>query len=81
MLAALREWGTDRESWYLQSTPQGSLIIVSLEADDPADTFARFAAGQSLFDQWFKEQTLEICGIDFNQPGPPLPVQIFSTDK
>jgi hypothetical protein len=38
----------------------------------------KLAASDHPFDRWFKEQSREVHGIDFNQrlPGPP-PEQVF----
>jgi uncharacterized protein with GYD domain len=69
--------GVTRESWYLQTTPQGDLVIVYMEADDPVRAFQTWAASNDPYDQWFKRRAGAICGIDFNQPPPALPEQIF----
>jgi len=42
-----------RERTFLQSTPQGDLVIVTLEGDDPAGAMAAFGAGQDEFTRWF----------------------------
>src|SRR5689334_16602021 len=72
-----RRVGLTGERWYLQETPQGTLILVVLEGDPPG-AIGKLAASDHPFDRWFKEQTREIHGVDFNQPLPgPPPVQIF----
>ena len=74
---AFRRFGFTREAWYLQSTPQGDLIIAYVEADDPARAFREWAAADDPFNQWYKQQTGAISGLDFNQPPPALPEEIF----
>ncbi|HLH22628.1 MAG TPA: DUF6176 family protein [Chloroflexota bacterium] len=74
---SFRRMGITRESWYLQSTPQGDLVIVYMEADDPLKAFQAWAASTDPYDQWFKQRAASVCGIDFNQPLPALPEQVF----
>lgn len=67
-----------KESWYLQSTPQGELCIVYGEADNVPKSVADWAASKDPFDLWLKTQLKEITGIDFNQPIPgPWPVELL----
>jgi hypothetical protein len=48
-----------------------------MEAEDPAAAFRTWAASGDPYDRWFKQETGAICGIDFNQPPPALPDQIY----
>jgi len=59
--------GVSVERVWHQTTPQGDLAIVYEEADDLAQGLPRLAASQEPFDVWFKQQVLEIHGVDFNQ--------------
>jgi hypothetical protein len=62
------------ERAFLQSTPQGDLVIVTVEGTDPAGAISQFGASGNPFTQWFREQVLEIHGFDLAQPMPgPLP--------
>lgn len=70
-----------REDWYLQSTPQGDMIIVVMEGEDPLRTMHSWAESRDPFDIWFKNQAGEISGIDFNQPVPGLPEHTFAWKK
>ena len=65
-----KELGLTTENWYLQQTPQGDMAIVYMEGKDPAASLAELSKSQGSFEVWFKEQALEIHGIDFNQPMP-----------
>jgi hypothetical protein len=53
-----------RESWFLQATPTGDLVIVYLEALDPMEVFAELAVSTGTFEVWFRAQVLELTGID-----------------
>jgi hypothetical protein len=80
VLARRQEWeeserklGITKENWYLQSSPQGDMVIVYLEAADPNRALQQFGQSQEPFDLWFKKQVEDICGINMNEPpqGPP----------
>jgi hypothetical protein len=69
-----------RERTFHQQTPQGDLVVVTLEGDDPAGAMAGLAEANDPFMQWFKEQVMEIHGVDFNKPPPgPLPKLIVDS--
>lgn len=72
--ASRRALGVCQESVCLCSSPQGDLICVYLEADDPARANQQFAASQSAYDRWFKDQcrSIFIPDVDFDQPVPPV---------
>lgn len=64
-------------AWH-QTTPQGDLAIVYQAGDDPAQFLQRIAALQDPFAVWFKQQVLDIHGVDFNQPPPgPPPEEVL----
>jgi hypothetical protein len=66
----LRRGGVATESWYLQSTTQGDMLILYLEGEDIGRAFQVLIASGGPFERWYKEQLLSIHGIDFNQPLP-----------
>ncbi|HZO89429.1 MAG TPA: DUF6176 family protein [Chthonomonadaceae bacterium] len=70
--------GVRREEWFLQTSPQGDMVLVTLESDDPRQTFEGWARSQDPFDRWFKDQAQQISGLDFNQPIPALPERVFA---
>ena len=76
--ASFRGFGIREECWYLQQTPQGYLLLVTIDAEDPLRMFQEWAASQAPFDVWFKEQAGACAGIDFSQPIPGLPLEIFA---
>lgn len=53
-----------RESWFIQPTPQGDLIIVHMEAPDPEAVFVNLAMSEEPFDIWFREQVQDLTGVD-----------------
>ena len=81
-----REWKTSekrlkitKESWFLQSSPTGSTIIVYIEAKDIGRVLGDFATSNDSFDVWFKDQTKMITGVDLNTPpSGPTPELLFS---
>ena len=60
------------ERTFLQQTPMGDLVIVTLEGDDPGRSFGQMLAGTDDFTKWFEERALAVHG-DFSAPtaGPP----------
>lgn len=65
--------GITREQVWQQETPEGTVTIVYLEADDVEQALAGIGSSQEPFDVWWREQIVEIHGIDPAQPvaGPP----------
>lgn len=80
--ASRRTWGSTRETVVLNATPNGDIAAVYIEADDPVEANRRFAASQSPFDVWFKEQCARVFppDVDFNKPLPPIS-QIFDSQE
>jgi len=67
--ASLQRAGVQRELWFL--SPDGAALYVFLEAADVAAAFAQIATSSDPFDEWQRQQILEISGVDMTQPGPP----------
>jgi L-rhamnose mutarotase len=67
--ASLERAGVERELWFL--SPDGTMLYVFLEADDVSAAFAQIATSSDPFDEWQRQQILEISGVDMTQPGPP----------
>jgi hypothetical protein len=67
-----------RESWFMQPTPQGDLVIVYLEAPDPTEVFAELAVSSGAFEVWFRAQVLELTGMNLTMLPPfCLPTRIL----
>lgn len=69
------------ERTFLQSTPMGDLVIVTLEGDDPGEAFAKMMSSTDAFATWFGERASEIHGVDLTQPmtGSPSELVIDTT--
>jgi len=69
-----------RERTFLQSTPMGDVVIVTLEGNDPASAFTKFASGNDEFTKWFMEQAKIAHGIDLSQPPQgPMPEMVIDS--
>jgi len=75
----LNRVGIIKESWHLQKTPTGSFVVVHFESEDPAKAFKALAESRHPFDLWFKQQALQVSGVDLGKPmeGTP-PEEIFN---
>ncbi|MGI8927082.1 MAG: hypothetical protein ACR2HN_10625 [Tepidiformaceae bacterium] len=66
---------TTRESWSLQSTPAGTLMLVWFEAPDIEATFAEMATASDAVSVWFRGRVKDVTGVDLAEPaegGPEL---------
>jgi hypothetical protein len=72
--ASRRALDLNIERVILTPTPMGDMLVVYLEGADPAQANRDFAASQSAYDAWFKDQLREIFPpeVDFSQPMPPV---------
>ncbi|MEI8082029.1 MAG: hypothetical protein WCI74_09315 [Actinomycetes bacterium] len=69
-----------RERTFLQHTPMGDFVVVTLEGDDPAAAFGAFGHGTDEFTAWFVAQVKEIHGVDLADPPPgPLPEMVIDS--
>lgn len=69
------------ERTFLQQTPMGDLVIVTLEGENPAEAFAKFGQGSGEFNKWFVAQVKEIHGVDLTQPPTgPMPELIVDSE-
>ena len=68
--ASRRRLDVSEELITLQSTPQGDIVGIYIEGDDPAKGNAGFAASQEPFDLWFKEELTKIFppAVDWSKP-------------
>jgi hypothetical protein len=69
-----------RERTFLQPTPMGDMVIVTLEGDDPGKSFGRFVFLTDPFTLWFLERVKEIHGVDLRHAASgPMPEQVIDT--
>lgn len=64
-----RRMGVTREVASLQSTPQGDVVVVFIEAGDPGSIIARYLSSDAPFDRWFTETVLK--GVHGMSAAPP----------
>lgn len=70
-----------RDSVWLQHTPMGDLLIDVVAADDMQRAFGQFVSSKDPYSTWVKQELKAISGIDFNQPPPGMPEQLFDWQK
>ncbi len=70
--ASRRDAGV-HERTYLQHTPMGDLVIVTVEGDAPGQAFGKMMGAKDAFTTWFIERAKEIHGLDPSAvtSGPP----------
>lgn len=75
-----RSFAVAHESWHLQQTPQGALVIGVTEIGEPVEEKAQsYAASSRPFDRWFKDQVKRLTGIDpDSEPLGPPTEEVFS---
>src|ERR1700722_6799006 len=59
-----------RERTFLQETPMGNLVIVTLEGENPEEAFKKFGQGKDAFTKWFVQEVKAIHGMDLTSPPP-----------
>lgn len=70
-----------KESWFLQKTPMGDFLIVYSQSPDSNQVMKNLAEAQDPLDVWFKEQVLELTGLDCNAPMGDFPEQIAAWER
>ena len=65
------------ERTYLQSTPMGDLVIVTLEGDDPAGGFGKMMAANDEFTAWFIGKAQAVHGVDLSAPMTEAPSHLM----
>jgi hypothetical protein len=76
--AFYRKFGVSHESWHVQETPSGPWVIGVTAIDNAAEAAPRYAESSAEFDNWFKQQVLQLTGVNPDQQplGPPT-TQVF----
>ena len=64
------------ERTFLQSTPMGDLVIVTLEGDDPGHAFGQMMSTDDDFTRWFTGRAQEVHGIDLSVPPTSAPSEL-----
>ena len=68
-----RKFNVKRETWFFQHTEHGPIVIGVTELNDVAKNAAAYKEATDPFASWFKEQVVEMSGVDPNVTplGPP----------
>jgi hypothetical protein len=64
------------ERTFLQPTPMGDLVIVTLEGDDPGQAFGQMTSATDAFTAWFLERAKAIHGVDLTAPMTESPSEL-----
>ena len=76
-LDASRRAAGVHERTFLQETPAGDMVIVTLEGDNPAEAFAKMMADPSIRD--FAEWAADVHGMDPTAAPPPPPRLVYDS--
>jgi len=79
--AASRQSAGVHERTFLQQTPMGDLVLVTLEGDDPAASFGRMISATDPFTKWFVERAQAVHGIDLTQPMTSAPSELVADSE
>lgn len=60
------------ERTFYQQTPEGGLVLVTLEGEEPELALQKFMQGTDDFTKWFLQKIQSTHGIDFSNAQPPL---------
>jgi hypothetical protein len=71
--------GVTKETWAIQQMPQGDLYVVYMAGENIPQALTQFAASESEFDRWVKQQVQATTGADMNTP-PPGPISEILSD-
>lgn len=70
-----------QERTFLQSTPQGDFVLITLEGKDPQNAFVQFGQGTDEFTKWFMSNVKDLHGIDLSQKSSaPMPELIVESE-
>lgn len=79
LIACDQRVGIAKETWGIQQSPQGDLMIAYVTGENLARSFEEFAASQDPFDRWFKDRMQDLTGADLYAP-PTGPVNEVLSD-
>jgi len=68
-----RGFGISHESWHLQETPQGDLVVLVFDAEDPLEMLEQFSKSDKDLVVWQRQCLKDILGIDLSDPPPGPP--------
>ena len=68
------------ERTFLQQTPMGDFVIVTLEGDDPGRAFGQLMTGTDAFSKWFGERAMAVHG-DIPAPTTGSPSELVADSE
>ena len=75
---AIRDAAGVRERSFLQETPDGQMVILTLEGRDQVVGYSQVM--QKLPSD-FAELVMEVHGLDVNAPQPPMPELVYNSHE
>jgi len=63
-----RRLGITKEIAWRAPTDGGTVAVIYIESEDFESVFGQFVQSTDEFDLWFKQQVLDISGLDLNNP-------------
>ena len=70
-------FGISRETWHLQETPQGEMLVLVFDAEDPLSMLKAFSESQEELPVWQRQCLKEILGVDLSEPPPGPPSKLI----
>jgi hypothetical protein len=67
------------ERTFLQETPAGDFVVITLEGDDPAAAFGKMMADERLKEFGWEEWAAEVHGMTADAPPPAIPKLIYDS--
>ena len=64
------------ERTYLQETPNGDFMILTLEGENPEEGWGKII---SELPEDFAEFAMDVHGMDVNAPSPPMPTLVYDS--
>lgn len=76
---ASRDAAGVHERSFLQETPHGDFVIITLEGDDPVASFGKMLADPTMAEFGWAEFAADVHGMDLNAPPPPPPTMVYDS--
>ncbi|MDT5364167.1 MAG: hypothetical protein QOC69_5929 [Mycobacterium sp.] len=71
-----KKHGVSRHACWQQVTPDGTVDVVFLEADDIPAAMEGITSSDDVFSEWFRGRVKDVHGIDLTSESPPESTQI-----
>jgi hypothetical protein len=69
--SAWKQLGVTRHTVWHQQTPDGTVAVVYMEADDIPRAMQGITSSDDPFNQWFRERVRDVHGLDIQAEAPP----------